>query len=150
MSRERTVQERFWNKVNKSDGCWEWSAGRLDSGYGRFRLDGRMLVASRVAYSLTFGAIPDGLSVLHSCDNPPCVNPKHLRTGTRSENMQEMVARGRNSTRESDKTRCKYGHPYDEPNTYHNPSGSRACRTCGRIGAKRRFDAAKQLKEQSL
>jgi len=149
MSRERNLADRFWNKVNKTDGCWEWGANRNPSGYGRFRLNGRMEVAHRVGYSLAFGQIPDGLFILHSCDNPPCVNPSHLRAGTKADNMRDMVQRGRNSNWESSKTHCKRGHPYDEANTRINRNGSRSCRACGRAYKKRDWDKKQLLKEQA-
>ena len=89
--------DRFWSKVDKhSDAeCWLWMAGKTKLGYGLFRIDNRMRTASRVAYELTYGEIADGLCVLHSCDNPNCVNPNHLRVGTRKDNAQDMVKRNR-------------------------------------------------------
>lgn len=88
--------ERFWEKVDKSNDCWLWTARRNRSGYGEVGVPGdRTRLAHRVAWSLLRGEIPPGLAVLHACDTPACVNPDHLRLGTHSDNMADMVARGR-------------------------------------------------------
>jgi len=88
---------RFWSKVNKrdEDDCWEWQAGKLPQGYGLFKIQGLTQRAHRLAYQLSRHNIPDGLFVLHSCDNPPCVNPKHLFIGTHQDNMNDMKRKGR-------------------------------------------------------
>jgi len=89
------IEERFWAKVNKIEGgCWEWTAAK-SVGYGRFKVDGRLLLAHRFSYELQHGPIPEGLWVLHHCDNPCCVNPEHLFLGTRSDNMLDCVRKGR-------------------------------------------------------
>lgn len=90
---------RFWAKVRKAgpDDCWEWIASRHTWGYGQIGTPGssKPIYAHRVSWEFTHGAIPDGLFVLHSCDNPPCVNPRHLHLGTHDENMAEMRERKR-------------------------------------------------------
>jgi hypothetical protein len=99
-----TPVERFWAKVDKDTpgGCWEWMASVFVDryGYGKFNEgtshdDNRTVYAHRFAYELESGPIPDGMHVLHQCDNPPCVNPAHLRLGTHADNMREMVERNR-------------------------------------------------------
>lgn len=87
--------ERFWNKVDKTDACWNWTAAlsRKD-GYGQFQLHGGPKLAHRVSWFLTHGSWPNAL-VLHSCDNPRCVNPAHLREGTHRDNMRDRSERGR-------------------------------------------------------
>ncbi len=87
---------RFWRKVNRTPDCWEWNAGRSTNGYGRFRIPGKHLIASRVAWIITHGSIPNGLWVLHRCDNRACVRPSHLFLGTAKDNARDMVLKGRN------------------------------------------------------
>lgn len=77
-------------QINSSTGCWEWQEHLLH-GYGNFR----GIVASRASWILFVGTIPEGLYVLHKCDNPSCVNPKHLFTGTQKENIQDCIRKGR-------------------------------------------------------
>jgi hypothetical protein len=94
---------RFWSKVQRAAGCWEWQAGKFRNGYGMFGAgrfpDGRSdtRYTHRVAYELTHGPIPNGLQVLHTCDNPPCCNPAHLQLGTHLDNMQDSARKGRKS-----------------------------------------------------
>jgi hypothetical protein len=87
--------DRFWEKVDKSGDCWLWTGHRGCKGYGAAWAEGRHQAAHRVSWELAFGAIPDGLHVLHHCDNPPCVNPDHLWLGTNSDNQRDCVAKGR-------------------------------------------------------
>jgi hypothetical protein len=95
-----TLAERFWAKVERrgAEECWPWTAYRYGDGYGQIREAGagsRLLAAHRVAYELAHGPIQEGMFVLHSCDNPPCVNPAHLRVGTAADNAQDAVKRDR-------------------------------------------------------
>lgn len=94
--------ERFWAKVDRGgpDDCWPWTGGASDAGYGRFKIQGRLVSAHRIAYQLAKGPIPHaggwhGPIVRHTCDFPRCCNPDHLVVGTQSENMADMVARKR-------------------------------------------------------
>lgn len=77
------------------DGCWLWTASLDSKGYAQISMNGRPTRASRVSYQLFKGPIPDGLDVLHTCDNPVCVRPCHLWTGTKKDNSQDMVRKGR-------------------------------------------------------
>jgi hypothetical protein len=86
---------RFWSKVDKSGECWPWTAGTGTFGYGMYWTDGKTVGAHRVSYELANGALQSGMFVLHSCDNPACVNPRHLSAGTHRDNMRDMVSRGR-------------------------------------------------------
>lgn len=74
-------------------GCLEWTGHRVGKGYGRVRDHDRKLLAHRAAYALWVGPIPEGLQVLHWCDNPPCINPEHLHVGTNQENQDERWQR---------------------------------------------------------
>lgn len=85
----------FWDRVDRSGECWLWTAYRNEDGYGTVRFDGRMQGAHRVAWQLTHGPIPDGLDVLHSCDNPPCCKPDHLFLGTNHDNVIDRHTKGR-------------------------------------------------------
>ena len=92
-----SIEETFWSKVEKSEsGCWLWAGTMASNGYGRFQLDRKSRWAHRVAYQFAVSPIPEGLCVLHRCDNPPCVNPEHLFLGTQQDNLADMVAKGRN------------------------------------------------------
>lgn len=87
---KKTLQEFFDLRVVKSDGCWVWQKGKATT-YGICRRQR----AHRVSYELHVGPIPNGLFVLHRCDNPPCVNPKHLFVGTHIQNMDDAILKGR-------------------------------------------------------
>lgn len=103
--------------------CIEWQGTRQRKGYGIVGKRG----AHRVMFELVYGPIPDGLHVLHSCDNPPCVNPLHLHAGTNAQNQAEKAARGRARSHYSDATMCVKGHPFD----WHD-GRQRVCLTCKR------------------
>lgn len=75
--------------------CWEWTAYRTVQGYGRHHWEGQPRGAHRVAWMMLRGPIPDGLHVLHHCDNPPCCNPDHMFLGTNEDNIRDMERKGR-------------------------------------------------------
>ena len=118
------LEERFWSKVDKSDGCWVWTAWNNGQGYGRFSGGRGATYAHRFSYELARDAIPDGLQLDHLCRNRGCVNPAHLEPVTNREN----ALRGATAT----KTHCKHSHPFDVGNTYITPAGHRDCRACHR------------------
>lgn len=90
-----TPEDRFWSKVEQTDGCWRWLGSKSRDGYGWFWTGKTMANAHRVAWSLLVGAIPDGKYVLHHCDNPECTNPEHLFIGTQLDNVNDMTGKGR-------------------------------------------------------
>jgi hypothetical protein len=89
---------QFWARVKvtaNSDRCWEWTGYCLKSGHGVTSRKAEVMLAHRFAWFITHGEVPSGLHVLHSCDNPPCVNPNHLFLGTHQDNVADMVSKGR-------------------------------------------------------
>ena len=90
-----SLEDRFWSKVNKNKSCWEWIGAKFSSGYGVIRVSGKSKRSHRVSYELNVGPIPEGMSVLHKCDNPVCVNPVHLFVGTQQDNMKDRGDKGR-------------------------------------------------------
>ena len=127
-----TPAERFWSKVDKTPGlgngeCWEWR-GSVHRGYGATAIKGiGNQGAHRAAWFYTYGTLPV-MILLHSCDNPPCVNPAHLREGTHQDNADDKMDRGRHFQKSL--THCKHGHPFDKINTIYLKSGYRLCRQC--------------------
>lgn len=98
--REETIKERFFRKCPQApwgDECVEWTGSKNSDGYGVFSFAGRSRIASRVSFELHHGEIPDGHVIRHKCDNPPCVNPNHLETGTDAENSKDSVDRLRHA-----------------------------------------------------
>jgi hypothetical protein len=97
-----SLLKRFWGKVDKSGDCWLWLGYSPNGRYGALKIDGKRILAHRIAYALTYGSVPDELDVLHRCDNTKCVNPSHLFLGTHTDNMGDMMAKGRGNKIEGD------------------------------------------------
>lgn len=127
MDRKRVpARQRFWPKVARADGCWEWQGAKQANGYGYFRDDSRNIYAHRFAYIDTHGPLPPGTEIDHLCRNRGCVNPAHLEAVTRSENQR----RGLNGTLRPPQTHCKHGHALTPENTVSTSTGRRNCRLC--------------------
>lgn len=99
--KRRALVDRFNEKIDRSggpDACWPWNAKTNGGGYGRIQRGGQgegEVTANVLAWTMVNGPVPEGLVVRHTCDNPPCCNPKHLITGTVKQNSRDMVERGR-------------------------------------------------------
>ena len=140
--RPAPVEDRFWVKVEKTDGCWLWTACRIPDGYGLFwdgtyRLNRspRFVLAHRFAYEAAVGPIPNGLEMDHLCRNRLCVRPDHLEPVTRSTNQKRSPLTGQGNRK---KGTCPKGHLYDAANTRLDKHGGRSCRACDRETARRK------------
>ena len=130
-----TVTERLAaGLVRMPNGCLEWTGYTDRNGYGQIRAGGRSPLTHRLAWELANGPIPDGLEVLHHCDNPPCCDAidtkHHLFLGTQADNLADMAAKGRHGKQGI--THCPKGHEYTEANTRIKSNGTRNCRACHR------------------
>ena len=153
-----SVEQRFWAGVDRrgDDECWPWrSAVKYKYGYGSLVVEGRNRKATQISWELfNKRPFPAGTMACHSCDYPPCVNPRHIWPGTAQDNLQDAQAKGRlnnkppRSRRPDAETHCKHGHEYTPENTIIVPPRRinymtlRKCRTCEkrwtRIGEKNR------------
>jgi hypothetical protein len=115
--RHKTIEQRFWEKVDKKGPihpilgtmCWVWTASLKKDGYGNIGIAGKTILAHRLSWELSFGSIPDGFQVLHTCDNPPCCNPEHLFLGKPGDNAKDRDEKGRtnNHTKGENNGRAK-------------------------------------------
>lgn len=148
---DKTTEERFWEKVNKSgeDDCWKWigsTGGIGDLKYGRMWDGEKLTGAHRYSYELHNGEIPEGgdvrgMCVLHKCDNPLCVNHKHLFIGTHTDNMKDKEAKNRGV---SAKAHCIRGHERTPENLYTDKKkGHRQCKVCHKLRERERKAALK-------
>jgi hypothetical protein len=120
----RTVRERFDEKWVEDSGCWRWIGSRNWKGYGQLRVNYRLEPAHRVAYRLYVGSFDETLTIHHICENPPCVNPEHLKPMTVGDNIRASVKFGPR------RRNCPNGHKYEGESFYVNPRGHRTCRAC--------------------
>jgi hypothetical protein len=95
----RITNDSFWPKVQRGlhDDCWIWQGYIMPNGYGRLHYNGKDILSHRCSWEIHYGPIPQGMFICHTCDNPPCVNPKHLFLGTDQDNMDDMYAKDRAS-----------------------------------------------------
>lgn len=115
----------FWRKVDKTDTCWLWMGYINKEGYGEYKSDYLTTrLAHRISFGLDQGHLPD-MPLDHLCRHRHCVNPDHLEPVTSKVNTR----RSNVGVKESLKTECPHGHPYDEQNTLHY-QGKRFCRAC--------------------
>lgn len=94
-ARTTPLAERLWAYVLKTETCWLWQGGLMDTGYGRIVIDNKPRRAHRIAYELTYGMILPGIRCCHTCDNRACVRPDHLFLGTDGDNLRDMSRKGR-------------------------------------------------------
>ncbi len=136
-----SLLDRFWAKVQKTEGCWIWTGAISANGYGNFWDGTRQVSPHRWAYETFVGPIPEGLQIDHvrdrGCASRACVRPDHLEPVTGTENQ------ARSPLTPSGKVACPQGHAYDEANTYVNRQGKRECRACHRDRARVRYHAQK-------
>ena len=133
---------KFKNKSKMVNGCLEWG-GPLDrAGYGVLNVGTKKYKASRAAWIIERGDIGHGLVVMHHCDNPPCIDIRHLSVATTAKNVADKIRKGRHSN--SVKAHCVHGHKFSEGNIYwkNTPTGRvRNCRECALISARKRYAA---------
>lgn len=119
---------RFWEKVDKTDGCWVWTAARAGGGYGVFWFQRRNVPAHRFSLMEAGVDIPEDMQVDHLCRNRQCVRPDHLEVvDCRTNLLRGDTIPAHNAA----KTHCPEGHPYSGANLYTHSRG-RQCRACNR------------------
>lgn len=142
------VQGAFWNKAECGDidDCWPWRSITNESGYGQLAVRKRgTLRAHRIAWALANGRDPGDLFVCHRCDNPPCVNPRHLFLGTVRDNWHDCIRKGRAVFPNPPRPYCRRGHEYTPENTViEGRDRIRRCRECMRLRNQRKILKAKE------
>jgi len=137
------TREAILTRGVKVGDCFEYTGARGADGYGRASLNNKLQYVHRLAYVDAFGEIPQGLHVLHKCDNPPCINPAHLFLGTNKDNIVDRMQKGRRGGPVK-KTVCKNGHPLSGDNLGRVKTGRTYCRECHRISFKKYTENLKQ------
>jgi hypothetical protein len=141
---KKTLEERFYSKINKIDSCWIWTASKNDQNYGLIWVNGKHVRAHRISYMLAYGELSDKLVIDHLCRNTLCVNPEHLEQVPQSENVKRGMA-GKINNAQRKKTHCPKGHEYSRV----TKQGYRQCGTCRSRqemeSRKRRIDRSKKM-----
>lgn len=137
MSKDMSYEERFFQKVNKTDSCWLWTGAVNSKGYGSMMFEGKVTSTHRLSFMWFKEEIPKGMHICHSCDVPACVNPEHLWVGTHSDNMQDMIAKDRHGRSMRTQTHCRRGHEFAifgfKTFTRKNGKVEKYCKECKRI-----------------
>jgi hypothetical protein len=120
------LEERFWSRVQKEEGCWCWAGPISVQGYARLKVDGRPIIAHRLSYEIARGEIPTGYHVHHDCHNKACVNPDHLVALPASDHA---VLSNKGTRKPRNLTHCKHGHEMTPENSY-TWKNMRRCKTC--------------------
>lgn len=138
------LRDRLMKRVarNPESGCWEWTGMRGSNGYGLILAGSRSKrvhkMAHRVSYEIFVGPVPDGHVICHKCDNPACVYPPHLFSGTQSDNLRDMKEKNRRTYVRS--PFCWRGHSMLGENIYIEPkTGRQQCRACRTISARQAY-----------
>ena len=132
-TRNRSFEESFWVRVNRlsDQECWVWKGSKYPAGYGFFshKEYSKVIRATHASLFILTGQWPT--YVMHLCDNPPCVNPAHLRQATHKENMEDKVAKGRLRNQYKNRTHCSKGHEYIEGSYWFRKGTTyRICKEC--------------------
>lgn len=143
---------------HNTKGCINSKATKDPEGYGRLLVNYKMVGAHRLVYRIFNGRVPKSKIVMHTCDNPWCVNPSHLRLGTKLDNHRDMVNKGRAYFQNKARPRnllkfCKRGHELKGSNVktfMHNGVQKRRCRTCGNHTNRKSYARTKQRKANQV
>lgn len=139
--RRTPIIEHFVSKIkiDFETGCFNWTAQKCPQGYGKYKRIKGIQLAHRASYKLFKGDIPEGMCVLHKCDNPSCINPDHLFIGDWDVNNKDRAAKGRTVTPTTNLTHCKRGHEFNKENTTIRKNGARLCRICNNNKSMERY-----------